>query len=505
MPCAVWPNAIVYGPAVVASPVIDRVGERFERWVAGNLGLAGPVAGASLEDWHDQIAAAASLRGVAPKAAAPARQPRVEHGWTRLSIARRREVTIARLRPRTLLKPSELGAVAEEIVDLIEAGHRRIALDFAAVERMSIVFVPVLAEASRRCQGFADGALRVFNLRPELAELLQFAAEPGSLVVQPDEAAVLEGPWPERAEVPALPDAVLLAVQAAIGRHDDADAAPAGTDAATGLLNDRERTEPVPRLIFESGRTRGRGIAIDDEGFLIGRDPTCRVRLNDNSISRRHATVRRRDGRVLLRDLGSRNGTLLNDRLIQDEEVEVRHGDRLRIGSRDFTFALDAAPSGECPPDEDEILSWLGLGGDEGAGQGAELATLHDSEARPGTVRCEVIEGVLVVTPFDSQLVDEASLEPLRAELLSVLERPLPRRMVLNLEHVGRITGAALGMIVAQHLRLDRKGGELRLCQAQPRVRAVLDQVRLPVLMDVFPNVEDAVLTAWSSSRGTGS
>jgi hypothetical protein len=46
--------------------------------------------------------------------------------------------------------------------------------------------------------------------------------------------------------------------------------------------------------------------------FRIGRDETCEIHLDDPMISRRHAEIVHSEGRWLIRDLGSRNGTLLD-------------------------------------------------------------------------------------------------------------------------------------------------------------------------------------------------
>lgn len=52
--------------------------------------------------------------------------------------------------------------------------------------------------------------------------------------------------------------------------------------------------------------------------------------LDDDTVSRRHAELRVRDGRWMVRDLGSINGTWLNGRRVGD--AEVRPGDELRLG-----------------------------------------------------------------------------------------------------------------------------------------------------------------------------
>jgi hypothetical protein len=64
--------------------------------------------------------------------------------------------------------------------------------------------------------------------------------------------------------------------------------------------------------------------------IVIGRHPSCAVRVANTSVSRRHAAVARRGGLCRVRDLGSSNGTTLNGRPV--EVAELRRGDRLTLG-----------------------------------------------------------------------------------------------------------------------------------------------------------------------------
>jgi pSer/pThr/pTyr-binding forkhead associated (FHA) protein len=64
--------------------------------------------------------------------------------------------------------------------------------------------------------------------------------------------------------------------------------------------------------------------------LLIGRHMDCDVRLDTPKISRRHCCVAMAYDRLLIRDLGSRNGVRLNGRLI--EEAQLQSGDEVAIG-----------------------------------------------------------------------------------------------------------------------------------------------------------------------------
>ncbi len=70
---------------------------------------------------------------------------------------------------------------------------------------------------------------------------------------------------------------------------------------------------------------------------ILGRSPECTLALPSGQASRRHAAVCREADRVLIRDLGSTNGTFVNGEKVQGER-ELSSGDRIDIGGTCVTF-----------------------------------------------------------------------------------------------------------------------------------------------------------------------
>jgi FHA domain-containing protein len=64
----------------------------------------------------------------------------------------------------------------------------------------------------------------------------------------------------------------------------------------------------------------------------IGRAEGCAIRLSDTYSSQQHARLSAKDGRWVVEDLGSTNGTFLNEKRIESAQ-EVHAGDRIRIGT----------------------------------------------------------------------------------------------------------------------------------------------------------------------------
>lgn len=71
--------------------------------------------------------------------------------------------------------------------------------------------------------------------------------------------------------------------------------------------------------------------------FVIGRSSSCDLPLDDALVSRRHATVRVQGEDVLVEDLGSRNGVLVNGTRVSGK-TPVRHLDRITIGSQELVL-----------------------------------------------------------------------------------------------------------------------------------------------------------------------
>ncbi|MCA9192030.1 MAG: GGDEF domain-containing protein [Planctomycetales bacterium] len=79
--------------------------------------------------------------------------------------------------------------------------------------------------------------------------------------------------------------------------------------------------------------------------ITIGRDENCELRLDQDSISRRHASIQLAEGEATVKDLHSTNGTYVNDKKIGDLTV-LRSGDRIRFGNQIFKYlASDAIES----------------------------------------------------------------------------------------------------------------------------------------------------------------
>jgi len=79
--------------------------------------------------------------------------------------------------------------------------------------------------------------------------------------------------------------------------------------------------------------------------YLIGRSRSCHLVINDEVVSRRHAELEvSPEGHVILRDLSSHNGVIVNNRLVDEAAIPLFGGDSFVIGADSFQiFILDDA------------------------------------------------------------------------------------------------------------------------------------------------------------------
>lgn len=98
----------------------------------------------------------------------------------------------------------------------------------------------------------------------------------------------------------------------------------------------------MPTLTIIQGPDQGRVFDVDGLVATIGRDPECEVLLRDPGISRHHARLDCTNGRCLLKDLGSANGTHVNGVRIKDADVQV--GDQVRVGNTILTVSQPPGP-----------------------------------------------------------------------------------------------------------------------------------------------------------------
>lgn len=109
---------------------------------------------------------------------------------------------------------------------------------------------------------------------------------------------------------------------------------------------------PVPTLYFNEGMLAGLRIRLDKDVATFGRHVDNGYVLTDPRVSRVHAELRKKGNVVIVTDLGSSSGTMVNGERIGGPAV-VRHGDTISFGP--LTASLED-PAGAAQPEDNTMV-----------------------------------------------------------------------------------------------------------------------------------------------------
>ncbi|MBE7455072.1 MAG: FHA domain-containing protein [Planctomycetia bacterium] len=99
-------------------------------------------------------------------------------------------------------------------------------------------------------------------------------------------------------------------------------------------------------LTITTGPHAGDYYPLGRRTLVIGRDEGCPAQIVDDQISRKHAQVRWADGRYVVLDMKSANGTLVNGRPLTGE-LELAEGDEITVGNSRLMFSEQDFPDRE--------------------------------------------------------------------------------------------------------------------------------------------------------------
>src|SRR3954462_4322064 len=104
----------------------------------------------------------------------------------------------------------------------------------------------------------------------------------------------------------------------------------------------------MPKLTVRAETGESVSHDLVEETYTIGRSPENLIRFEDTSVSGRHAELVIVGETCYLKDLGSTNGTMVNDKPVT--EVQLRPGDRIRFGKVEPCFECEVTSPGQPLP-----------------------------------------------------------------------------------------------------------------------------------------------------------
>jgi hypothetical protein len=120
-------------------------------------------------------------------------------------------------------------------------------------------------------------------------------------------------------------------------------AAPPVDEQEITTLGDEAKTKAVPdglmvMLRVLEGQEPGKGYPIHQTPVSLGRDALCDVSITDSRLSRQHAMIYYFAPDFYLKDLGSTNGSFVNDKRIK--QSAIKNGDKIKLGSTLLEFIV---------------------------------------------------------------------------------------------------------------------------------------------------------------------
>ncbi len=106
----------------------------------------------------------------------------------------------------------------------------------------------------------------------------------------------------------------------------------------TILLSQKHKPPVVGWFVSLDGEQKGQDFRLRDGQNIVGSDSSCDVVLTDSTVSSKHASLRFKDGKFILSDLDSTNGSFLNDNNDPIAREEIKDNDVIRLGDIRLKF-----------------------------------------------------------------------------------------------------------------------------------------------------------------------
>jgi NADPH-dependent 2,4-dienoyl-CoA reductase/sulfur reductase-like enzyme/pSer/pThr/pTyr-binding forkhead associated (FHA) protein len=156
------------------------------------------------------------------------------------------------------------------------------------------------------------------------------------------------GTWVNRTQV-TLPHLLRSGDRIQLGQTElvfrSAGAASLASSGGAALPSMSPAAGALPHLEIRSGHAVGIAFALTDASATVGRDPSSAIRLDDLSVSSRHAVLRQRGGAWFIADAASTNGTFVRgERLAPERERQLAEGDAVQFGQVAAVFTSRAVP-----------------------------------------------------------------------------------------------------------------------------------------------------------------
>ncbi len=233
----------------------------------------------------------------------------------------------------------------------------------------------------------------------------------------------------------------------------------------------------MPALFVIQGFNRGTRFALaEDVAVTIGREAGNFVRLDDHEVSRRHAELRHVGGIFIVGDLGSSNGTFVNDAKV--DRAELAGGDRIRVGRT--------------------VLVFSGEGADPSANAGVDIVSSSDATDASRIVRSLPEDSIVLASPEEPQ---NNWLAKARSNVQVMYRTALAVSHTLDIDELlGRILQLVFEWVEADRgciMLFDPEDGELRSKARRDRREGATDTMAISrTILDYVLGSAEGVITS---------
>src|SRR3989442_10679772 len=133
-----------------------------------------------------------------------------------------------------------------------------------------------------------------------------------------------------------------------------------------------------------NGSLEGQEIDLIPDPQTVGRGSSCNIKIGDAGVSSKHAKIWCEDGVFFVMDLGSTNGTFVNDRDVDREQLQ--DGDTITFGMTKAQFVADQPKPRAAPPAAGRGAAAPGRGGQARAVEPPRARTTTDEQVEGGIV-----------------------------------------------------------------------------------------------------------------------
>jgi pSer/pThr/pTyr-binding forkhead associated (FHA) protein len=157
------------------------------------------------------------------------------------------------------------------------------------------------------------------------------------------------------------------------------------------------------------GRSTSTTLKLTDNVTSLGRHDDCVIRIKSAQVSRRHCELYEVGGQLMLRDLGSSNGTYVNGKRVSGEQ-SLKHGDEVTVGAVTLRVAQLGAPVSSLPASPASKPK----AGDTAIVDALEVDSSADVDEEEEEFEMEFDDGEAVPEIEGIPLADDLSAEPAR-------------------------------------------------------------------------------------------